>query len=80
MTDVVFFSLRFSEEIQRQLEASNAKVVIGTPKQFTTLKEAVKNMQKDIKIICIKNDANDSIPSGAIDFATLMDTSEYLGW
>lgn len=36
-------------------------------------------MKKDIKIICIQTDANESIPSGAINFAELIDTSsEYL--
>lgn len=62
-------------EIQRQLEASSAKVVFGTPKTFGTLKEAVDNIKKDIKIVCIKTDASDSIPSGAIDFADLIDTN-----
>lgn len=64
----------FSEEIQRQLEASNSKAIIGTPKTFTTIKEAVQNSKKDIKIICIKTEADESIPSGAIDFADLIET------
>lgn len=62
-------------EIQRQLEASSAKAIIGTPKTFETLKQAVENVKKDIKIICIKTEANESIPSGAIDFADLIDTN-----
>lgn len=72
----------FSEtgEIQRQLEASKAKIIIGTPKTFDTLKTAVENSKKDIKIVCIKTDADESIPSGAIDFADLIETSSKSCW
>lgn len=69
-----FFS-RFTEEIRNQLEASNARAIIGTPKTFASIKEAVQNLQKNIKIICIKTDANDAIPNGAINFADLIDTN-----
>lgn len=62
-------------EIQRQLEMSSAKVVFGTPKSFGVLKEAVDNMKIDVKIICIKTEADQSIPSGAIDLADLIETS-----
>lgn len=60
-------------EIQKQLESSNAKAIIGTPKTFATIKEAVKNCKKDIKIICIKTEVDEAIPSGAIDFNELID-------
>lgn len=60
-------------EIQRQLEASNAKLVIGTVKTFGVLKEAISNMKKDMKIICIKTDVNESIPNGAIDFNEMIE-------
>lgn len=66
---------RYTAEIQRQLEESNAKAVIGTPKTYAALKEAVQNIKRDIKVICIQTDANESIPSGAINFADLIDTS-----
>ena len=71
---IIFFSY-YTEEIQRQLEASNSKVIIGTPNTFATISEAVKNSKKDIKIVCIKTEADQSIPSGAIDFAALIDTN-----
>ncbi|XP_055327154.1 uncharacterized protein LOC129580588 isoform X2 [Sitodiplosis mosellana] len=64
-----------AEEIQRQLEASNSKAIIGTPNTFATINEAVKNSKKDIKIICIKTEADQSFPSGAINFADLIDTN-----
>lgn len=71
------FCIFIIAEIQRQLEVSNARAVIGTPNSFAVLKEAVQNLKKDIKIICIQTEANESIPSGAINFAELIDTSEY---
>lgn len=72
---VIIFLFYYAEEILRQLEASNSKVIIGTPNTFATIKEAVKNSKKDIKIVCIKTEADQTIPSGAIDFAALIDTN-----
>lgn len=37
----------------------------------------MQNIKKDIKIICIQTEANESIPSDAINFAELIDTSKY---
>lgn len=68
-----YFILFQKGEIQKQLETSKAKAIIGTPKTFATIKEAVENCKKDIKIICIKTEANETIPSGAIDFNELID-------
>lgn len=42
---------------------------------FATAKEAVENSKLDIKIVCIKTEANESIPDGAIDFAQIADTN-----
>lgn len=66
-----FFS---TDEIQRQLEDSNAKAIVGTPKIYRTIKEAIKNSKKDIKIICIKTDEDESLPSGTINFNDLINT------
>lgn len=49
--------------------------MFGTPKTFATIRKAVEQTGKDIKIICIKTDVNETIPSGAIDLAELIDTS-----
>lgn len=62
-----------SSEIQKQLESSKPKAIIGTPKTFATIKQAVENCKEDIKIICIKTEVNEAIPSGAIDFNELID-------
>lgn len=72
---ICYFFYLSTEEIQRQLEASKSKAIIGTPKTFATIKEAVQNCKKDIKIICVKTEADESIPSGAINFADLIDTN-----
>lgn len=76
----ISFIFIFKAEIQRQLEDSKAKAIIGTPKTYAALKEAVQNIKKDIKIICIQTDANESIPSGAINFADLIETSSKCFW
>lgn len=72
MANILFLS---TDDIKRQLIQSNAKAVFGTPKTFETIQKAVEQTGKDIKIICVKMDVNETIPSGAIDLAELMDTS-----
>lgn len=64
-----------TDDIHRQLVQSNAKAIFTTPKIFSTIKQAVEKTNEDIKIICIKTDANDSIPSGSIDLAELINTT-----
>lgn len=39
------------------------------------MKKAVENVKKDIKIVCVQTEANEQIPSGAINFADLIDTN-----
>lgn len=65
----------FADDIERQIVASNAKLVIGTPKTYANLKKVVENLKRDIKILCIKTEAGQAMPDGAIDFAEAIDTN-----
>lgn len=58
--------------------SSNAKFIIGTPKTYETIKQAVDKTNKNIGIICIKTGVDESIPNGAIDFAELIDLQSKL--
>lgn len=67
--------LLLTGDIQRQLRQSDAKAIFGTPKTFSAIKKAIEVAEKDIKIICVKTDENETIPDGAIDFDELIDTT-----
>lgn len=54
--------------------SSDAKVIFGTPETYATIKKAAQTAKKDIKIVCIKTEADESIPKGAIDFNELINT------
>lgn len=60
-----------TEEISRQLLASNAKLIIGTAADHPTLLAAVQKTRSPIKIVCVRQTADESLPVGAIDFAEL---------
>lgn len=64
---------RTTDDIQRQLLDSNAKFIIGTPKIFDKLRAAVGKTNKNIGIICIKTDVDETMPQGAVDFSELID-------
>lgn len=68
-----FGFLLFAAEIEKQLKASETKLVICTPDKYATVKQAVINMQSDMKIACIKLNLDDVIPDGAIDFEQIAD-------
>ena len=72
--------MSYTEEISKQLIDSEAKVIIGIPMVYQHLKEAVKLTKKNIKIICIRTHAEESIPEGAIDFNEMIDTRGVYTW
>nr|XP_022913349.1 4-coumarate--CoA ligase 2-like [Onthophagus taurus] len=57
-----------SEEIKRQLNDSNAKVLFTLVDFWGKAQEAVKKSLSNIKIITIKTKQNQSTPSGSINF------------
>lgn len=69
-----------TEEISRQLVSSDAKLIFGTPETYETIKKAVQTAKKDIKIICIKTEADEAIPEGAIDFNEIIETKSKKIW
>lgn len=82
---LLFRSFLFSAEMEKQLRASRPKVIFCSPETYATAKQAALNITSDIKIVCIKTTANESIPDGAIDFAQIIEinskstTLEYEG-
>lgn len=62
---------KFSEEISRQLEMSNAKFILCLNQCYQTVKEACKLAKKEMVIATIRNPA-DPLPEGAIDFFKLI--------
>ncbi|XP_055609208.1 uncharacterized protein LOC129756376 [Uranotaenia lowii] len=60
-----------AEEISRQLVDSNTKILFGTVANFPVLQEAINLAKKQIPIVCIRTSNDESIPTGAIDFAEL---------
>lgn len=63
----------FSAEMEKQFRASRPKVIFCSPEIYATTKQAALNTNSDIKIVCIKTAADESIPDGAIDFAQIID-------
>ncbi|XP_067635646.1 uncharacterized protein pdgy [Eurosta solidaginis] len=61
-----------AEEISRQLEISNSKFVVTTSIGYGAVKEACKLCQKDLPIAVIRFQANEELPSGAVDFFELI--------
>lgn len=59
--------------MEKQLRASRSKVIFCSPDTYATAKQAALNTTSDIKIVCIKTAANESIPDGAIDFAQIIE-------
>lgn len=59
--------------MEKQLNASQPKVIFCSPDIYATAREAATNIKSDMKIVCIKTAANDVIPQGAIDFAQIID-------
>lgn len=63
----------FPAEMEKQLSASNPKVLFCSPEIYATAREAATNIESDLKIVCIKMAADEVIPHGAIDFAQIID-------
>lgn len=64
-----------AEEIERQLQLSDAKLLIGSSESYENLRKAVQQLKRDIPIICVKTEEHLTIPDGAIDFREVVSTS-----
>lgn len=51
---------------------SQTDAIIGTVSNIKVLQEACNLAKRNIKIICLKTEAGDSIPEGTIDFNELI--------
>lgn len=58
----------------KQLQGSNAKLVITTTELYWNIHRAVVALRKDIKIICIPTVSGEELPNGSIHFNELIDT------
>lgn len=56
----------------KQIINSNAKIIVGSSFNYGTLVKAIEITKKSLKIIFVKLNAEDSIPTGAISFDELM--------
>ena len=64
----------FSDEVQRQLLMSDAKIIVTLPEIVNVVKEALNIAKLDIPIIAVKT-SNKSIPEGTIAFHELIEDS-----
>ena len=63
-----------SEEIARQLNDSNAKIIFSKVSMSKIINEAVAITKCPIKIVYAKTTASDLLPAGGIDFNELTNT------
>lgn len=70
----LFFSKSCVAEIEKQLIDSNTKCIICTIETYAPVQEAINRTNKNIKIICIKTDAQQPLPDGTVDFFALTQT------
>lgn len=64
-----------AEEIARQLNDSNPKVIFGLSSAAKVLQEAVALTKRPIKIIYAKLTESESLPAGGIDLNELSSTN-----
>lgn len=62
------------EEIARQLNNSNAKILFGLASYSSVLQEAVALTKRPIRVVYVKENAAESYPTGGIDFNGLIST------
>lgn len=65
----------FAEEISRQLDNSDAKIIFGLASMSKTLQQAVEITQRPIRIIYVKQSESEPLPSGGIDLDDLISTT-----
>lgn len=69
------FVLLFAEEISRQLNNSDAKIIFGLASMSKTLKQAVEMTKRPIRIIYVKAIETELLPAGGIDLQDLTATT-----
>lgn len=63
-------NLYFTDEVQRQLLLSDAKIVVTLPETVNVIREALKMAKKDLPIIAIRTNGNPA-PKGTVLFNEL---------
>lgn len=63
-----------TEEISRQLNDSNAKVIFGLASMSGVLQQAVAMTNRPIKIVYARETENESLPADGIDLEALTST------
>lgn len=61
-----------AREIHTQIEDSQTKLFVCFEANYAVVKEAVELSKKPIKIICVRMNQSNPLPTGAIDFHELV--------
>lgn len=63
------------DEISRQLISSKPKIIFTLPDTYNTVKLATEIAKQSMEIVTIKYGSNQDVPSDAINFSELINTS-----